>query len=260
MAQVKEYELGKTSKSPKDRFVNQTKYGMNDAAKDEYSLRSREAAMSGDSSWGAMSEAERVGAARKPQIDAANARNGGNSGGNDGGSQQVASAVESGPSAGDTLASITREQLKHYLETYGDMEEGMLADTDSTALIDSAKESQALGQQVSAGMQQRTMSRYGASMTPAQMAASKRMNSLGNASSYSGAVNNSVLDQRDRNLGLKSSLMGMGNEQLNTALDGLGSAAGMEASREAAYQRDKANAHASNMNMLGQIIGFGMGF
>jgi len=259
MAQVKEYELGKTSKSPKDRFVNQTIYGMNDAAKDEYSLRSHEAAMSGDSSWSAMSEAERVSAARKPQIDAANARNGGNSsGGNSGGGQQVASAVESGPSAGDTLASITRDELKNYLETYGEMEEGMLADTDSTAIIDSAKKSQVLGQQVSSDIQQRTMSRYGATMTPAQLAASKRMSSLGDSASYAGAVNNSAIDQRDRNLGLKASLMGIGKEQLKVAMDGLGSAAGMDASREAAYQRDRASAHAANMNAIGTIFGMGM--
>jgi len=33
----------------------------------------------------------------------------------------------------------------------------------------------------------------------------------------------------------------------------------MEASREAQYQRDKAAAHAQNMQMMGQIIGFGIG-
>ena len=163
-----------------------------------------------------------------------------------------------GPSAGDTLASISRDELKNYLAKYGKTEEELLADTNSTAIIDGAKESQALGQQVSAGMQQRTLGRYGASMTPAQQAAQQRMSSLGNAASYSGAVNNAAVDQRDRNFGLTASLMGMGKEQLNVAMGGLGSAAGMEADRESAYQRDKAAAHASNMQMLGTIIGFGM--
>jgi hypothetical protein len=50
----------------------------------------------------------------------------------------------------------------------------------------------------------------------------------------------------------------MGKEQLGVAMGGLGSAAGMEASRESQYQRDKAAAHASNMQMIGQIIGFGI--
>jgi hypothetical protein len=108
-------------------------------------------------------------------------------------------------------------------------------------------------------MQQRTLGRYGASLTGAQQVSQNRMNSLGNAANYTGAVNNSVLAQRDRNLGLKSSLMGIGNEQLSVALGGLSSAAGMESQREAQYQRDRAAAHASNMQMIGQVIGFGIG-
>jgi len=176
----------------------------------------------------------------------------------DQGGGNPAPQVAEGPSASDTLASISRDELKNYLDTYGKTEEELLADTNSTALIDGAKESQALGQQVSAGMQQRTLGRYGASMTPAQQAAQQRMGSLGNAASYTGAVNNAAVDQRDRNFGLKSALMGMGKEQLSVAMGGLGSAAGMEASREAEYQRAKASAHTSNMNMLGTIIGFGM--
>jgi len=170
----------------------------------------------------------------------------------------AAPQVADGPSASDTLASISRDELKNYLEKYGKTEEELLADTNSTALIDGARESQVLGQQVSKDMQQRTMSRYGANMTPAQQAAQQRMSSLGNASSYAGAVNNATIDQRDRNFGLKASLMGMGKEQLSVAMGGLGNAAGMEASREAEYQRAKASAHASNMSMLGTIIGFGM--
>ena len=184
---------------------------------------------------------------------------GSDNGGGGGGGGPAPAQVAEGPSASDTLASISRDELKNYLDTYGKTEEELLADTNSTAIIDGAKESQALGQQVSAGMQQRTLGRYGASMTPAQQAAQQRMGSLGNAASYTGAVNNAAVDQRDRNFGLKSALMGMGKEQLSVAMGGLGSAAGMEASREAEYQRAKASAHASNMNMLGQVIGFGIG-
>ena len=187
-----------------------------------------------------------------------NNNNNNNNGGGGGGGGAAQVEVEEGPSASDTLASISRDELKNYLEKYGKTEEELLADTNSTAIIDGAKESQALGQQVSQGMQQRTLGRYGANMTPAQQAAQQRMSSLGDASSYSGAVNNAAVDQRDRNFGLKASLMGMGKEQLSVAMDGLGSAAGMEASREAEYQRAKAAAHASNMNMIGTIIGFGM--
>jgi len=177
----------------------------------------------------------------------------------EGGNNSPQPTADSGSIAQKTLANISRAELKNYLDTYGGMEEKLLGDTDSRAMIDSAKSSQVLGQQVSDGMQQRTLSRYGASMTGAQQASQQRMNSLGNAANFTGAVNNSVLAQRDRNLGLKSSLVGMGKEQLNVALGGLSSAAGMEASREAQYQRDRAAAHASNMSMMGQIIGFGIG-
>ena len=168
-------------------------------------------------------------------------------------------STDAGSMAQETLANISRDELKNYLDKFGSTEEALLADTDSRAMIDNAKSSQVLGQQVSDGMQQRTLSRYGASLTGAQQASQNRMNSLGNASNFTGAVNNSVLAQRDRNLGLKSNLMGIGNEQLGVALGGLSSAAGMEASREAQYQRDRAAAHASNMQMMGQIIGFGIG-
>ena len=177
-------------------------------------------------------------------------------GGGGGGGGQTADA---GSIAQKKLAEISRDELKNYLAKFGDMEESLAGDTNSTALIDSAKESQVLGQQVSQESQSRTLSRYGASMTPAQMAAQQRIGSLGNASSYAGAVNNSALDQRDRNQSLRNSLLGIGNEQLGVAMSGLGAAAGMEAGREAEYQRAKAAAHASNMQMIGQIIGFGIG-
>ena len=172
--------------------------------------------------------------------------------------QVIPTNQPAGSVAGDALASISRDELANYLKVYGGTEEELLADTNSTKMIDDAKSSQALGQQVSAGMQQRSLSRYGANLTGAQKASQQRMNSVGNAASFTGAVNNSVLDQRDRNLGLKASLLGMGKEQLGVAMGGLGSAAGMEASRESQYQRDKAAAHASNMQMIGQIIGFGI--
>mgnify|MGYP003637480533 FL=1 len=178
-------------------------------------------------------------------------------GGGGGGGSQV--SKDAGSMAQETLANISRDELKNYLDKFGSTEEALLADTDSRAMIDNAKSSQVLGQQVSDGMQQRTLSRYGASLTGAQQASQNRMSSLGNASNFTGAVNNSVLDQRDRNLGLKSQLMGIGNEQLGVAMGGLSSAAGMEASREAQYQRDRAAAHASNMQMIGQVIGFGIG-
>ena len=168
----------------------------------------------------------------------------------------AASSESSGSIAADTLAKISRDDLKNYLDTYGGMEEELLGDTDSRAMIDSAKSSQVLGQQVSSGMQQRALSRYGASMTGAQQASHQRMSSLGNAASYTGAVNNSVLDQRDRNLGLKSGLTSMGKEQLSVALGGLSSAAGMESGREAQYQRDRAASHAMNMQALGAVIGY----
>jgi hypothetical protein len=173
------------------------------------------------------------------------------------GSATVAAGADAGSVAGDKLAEITRDELKNYLEKFGETEEFLAGDTNSRAMIDSAKESQSLGQQVSAGMQQRSLGRYGANMTPAQMAASQRIGSLGNASSYTGAVNNSVLDQRDRNQNLKMSLLGLGNAQMSTAMSGLGSAAGMEAGREAEYQRARASAHAANMQIVGQIIGLG---
>jgi hypothetical protein len=176
--------------------------------------------------------------------------------GGNGGSQV---STDAGSMAQETLANISRDELKNYLDKFGSTEEALLADTDSRAMIDNAKSSQVLGQQVSDGMQQRTLGRYGASLTGAQQVSQNRMNSLGNAANYTGAVNNSVLAQRDRNLGLKSSLMGIGNEQLSVALGGLSSAAGMESQREAQYQRDRAAAHASNMQMIGQVIGFGIG-
>tara|TARA_B110000503_G_scaffold26383_1_gene41659 strand:- start:198 stop:947 length:750 start_codon:yes stop_codon:yes gene_type:complete len=188
-----------------------------------------------------------------------NNNNNSSSSNNNNNNEQPAAQVPEGPSASDTLASISRDELANYLGVYGGTEEELLADTNSTKMIDDAKSSQALGQQVSAGMQQRSLSRYGANMTGAQKASQQRMNSVGNAASFTGAVNNSVLDQRDRNLGLKASLLGMGKEQLGVAMGGLGSAAGMEASRESQYQRDKAAAHASNMQTIGQIIGFGIG-
>ena len=166
--------------------------------------------------------------------------------------------IEDVVDAQERLATISRDALNNYLEKYGDIETDLVGDTNSTAIIDAARNAQQLGQESAAGVQQRSLSRYGAQMTPAQMAASQRATSLGQSAGFAGAMNNAVLDQRDRNFALTSSLVGLGNNQLKLAMGDMAAAAGLASDREAQYQRDKANAHANNMNLLGSIIGFGL--
>jgi len=51
------------------KFLEESRFGMNDEAKAQYALLDREAAPYGNSDWHSMSETEKVALARKPQID-----------------------------------------------------------------------------------------------------------------------------------------------------------------------------------------------
>jgi len=237
------------------KLLGELNTGMNDAAKGEYV--NLVGATGGDSpasrEWNAMSDSEKVAEAKSRVTH--------NTSSNNSGSKNNTTTTPSEPDYEDPqerLATISRDALDNYLAKYGQTETDLVSDTTSTAIIDAAREAQQLGQATSVGVQQRSLGRYGAQMTPAQMAATQRATSLGQSASYAGAMNNAVLDQRDRNFALTTGLLGIGNDQLKTAMGDLATAAGLASDREAQYQRDKASAHASNMNLLGSIFGLGL--
>jgi hypothetical protein len=154
----------------------------------------------------------------------------------------------------DQLAALTRDQWNHYLTQFGGTEEKMVADVNSTALVDQAKTSAATQTAVGRGSFDRMLSRYGATGTPTPaLTRLARARSLGEATGTAQAVNTARIDQRERNLGLGSSMMQLGRGVAAQGISGMSDVAGMEADRNAQNSQIKAQNKASNINTAASL-------
>jgi len=106
---------------------------------------------------------------------------------------------------------------------------------------------------VAAASLDRTIDRYGMNVNGAQRAQLDRQQSLGQAAGTAQAVNTARIDQRERNLGLASSLMQVGRGVNSSALDGMGTAASLEANRNATNAQNKAQAKANQWQTIGTL-------
>lgn len=153
-----------------------------------------------------------------------------------------------------TYAAVTRGEYLDFVNNYGSYERDLIqkAQTD-TSLIDQARTDVQTAQGLASGIANRSASRYGATLTPAQMQQQARMlqqaNTLGGAQS----VNDARIAQREANTALMSDLINIGQGVNRASQSQLGSAAADATARQNAYTSAKAASKAQTYSTLGSL-------
>tara|TARA_X000001036_G_scaffold420256_1_gene440924 strand:- start:718 stop:1284 length:567 start_codon:yes stop_codon:yes gene_type:complete len=165
--------------------------------------------------------------------------------------------VDSLPGVADpdaAFAQMTRDDYMNYVKDFRDFEEELLdrAQTD-TSLIDQSKEDTKIASQLTKDVMQRNMSRYGASLTPAQLQQQnrtlERQNTLGGINSLS----NARLAQKEMNASAINDLINIGQGINRSSLQQMQGAAANHVQRENAYDQAKAASKAQTFNALGSL-------
>lgn len=161
------------------------------------------------------------------------------------------------PSVGDpdqAFADITRNEYLDFINNYGDFENDLIAQSQNdTSLIDQAREDVASASELTRGISQRNMSRYGGQLTPAQRQQMdrrlKQSNTLGGLQS----VNDARIAQREANTGLLTELINIGQGVNETSQNQLGQSAANASARNQAYQNARAQSRANTYSTIGSL-------
>ena len=179
--------------------------------------------------------------------------------------QKEAIAAANGASGGGTglpnvadpdaaFAKMTRDDYLDYVKDFRGFENELLDKASSdTSLIDQTRDDIGTAGTLSAGVNQRNLSRYGAALTPAQQQQQgrslERANTLGGVQS----MNDARIQQKEQNTRLMSDLINIGQGVNRSSLSMMGSAAQDATQRKNAYTQAKAASKAQTMSTIGGL-------
>jgi len=153
-----------------------------------------------------------------------------------------------------TYAAITRQDYVDYVNNYRPYEEQLLDKAkNDTSLIDAAREDSAAAPEVMRQSAARSVSRFGANLTPAQLQQQERglqrQNTLGGIQ----AISDARIAQRENNQALMSDLINIGQGVNRSSLSQLGSEAANANARGQAYDSAKAQSKAQTYSTIGTL-------
>jgi len=153
-----------------------------------------------------------------------------------------------------TMANLTRQEYMDYMKNFSSFEEDLVRQSQTdTSLIDAAREQSERAPELMRGVTDRNLSRYGASLTPAQQQAMERGLEQSSTLGYVQNVNNAKRAQKDINNQLQANLITMSQGLSANAMRGLGDAAASQSARNQAYEAAKAQRKASIYQGVGSL-------
>ena len=152
-----------------------------------------------------------------------------------------------------TYADVVEGQYEQYIRNFRDFENALIASRDSTDLIDAAREDTPQQIALAEGIAKRNRERYGYRPTAVEAQEMQRATQRGGALTLAGGLNNARLAQSDANQRVLSDLINIGQGVNRSSLSGLGSAAQNAASRQQAFQNDRAAYKQQTAGFLGRI-------
>lgn len=166
-------------------------------------------------------------------------------------------SVSSLPNVADpdaTYSTITRQEYEDYVKNYRQFELDLInqAQTD-TSLIDQARDDSVNASEITRGIAERNLQRYGANVTPAQqqeMSRSlQRSNTLGGIQS----VNDARIAQREANTALLSDLINIGQGVNRSSQGQLGQSAANAAARQQQYEAARAQSRSQTYSTIASL-------
>ena len=165
--------------------------------------------------------------------------------------------VDSLPAVTDpekAYANITRQEYNDYVGNFRDFENQMIeeAQTD-TSLIDSARENAGIASGLAQGISDRNASRYGGTLTPAQIQQQSAMLQRGNTLGGIQSVNDARIGQSELNQKKLADLINIGQGVNRTSLSQMGGAAANATQRKSAYDAARASSKAQTISTVGSL-------
>ena len=165
--------------------------------------------------------------------------------------------VDSLPAVTDpekAYANITRQEYNDYVSNFRDFENQMIeeAQTD-TSLIDSARENAGIASGLAQGISDRNASRYGGTLTPAQIQQQSAMLQRGNTLGGIQSVNDARIAQSELNQSKLADLINIGLGVNRTSLSQMGGAAANATQRKSAYDAARASSKAQTISTVGSL-------
>lgn len=165
--------------------------------------------------------------------------------------------VDSLPTVSDpdkTYAAITKQEYEDFIAKYSDFEEDLIEKaTTDTSLIDQARLDAPMASQLTQGIQERNISRYGGELTGAQTNEMARALERGSVLGGIQSVNDARIAQDEANTRLLSDLINIGQGVNRASQSQLGTSAQNATQLKNAYQQAKAQSKAQTYNTVGQL-------
>jgi hypothetical protein len=153
-----------------------------------------------------------------------------------------------------TYADLTRQDYLDYKRDYSEFEDKLIDDArNDTSLIDQAQEDAVKASGLAAGIASRNASRYGGTLTPAQLKEQERSLQRGNALGKSQALSDARIAQGELNTQKMADLINIGQGVNRTSLSQLGSAAADATNRKNAYANARAQSKANTYGAIGSL-------
>ena len=151
-------------------------------------------------------------------------------------------------------ANMTRQDYMNYVKDYRDFENNLLekAKTD-TSLIDQAREDSKTASVLTQGIAERNRSRYGVTLTPAQMAEQNRAIERASTLGADQSVNTARVAQKAANEDVINNLINIGQGVNRSSLASMGSSAANAAQLKNAYKSAKAQSKAQTFSAIGSL-------
>jgi hypothetical protein len=153
-----------------------------------------------------------------------------------------------------TFAAITRGEYNNFVRDYGQYEKNLISNAQNdTSLVDQARADIGVTASLSQDMSKRNLSRYGGSLTPAQMKAQKQNTQMSSTLGGIQAVNDAQIQQREANTTKLADLINIGQGVNRSSQGAMGQAASDASARNQAFQNAKTQANASNIGAIGSL-------
>lgn len=155
----------------------------------------------------------------------------------------------------EAFSQITRGEYNHFRQNYGQFERDLISRAQNdTSLIDDARENSALAAGVQEGIAARNASRYGSSLTQAQIKEQARGFDRSATLGATQSLNDAKLAQHDLNQGMLAGLIDIGQGVNRTAQAGLGDAAANASALDQSYRNART---ASRNQTVNTVAGLG---
>lgn len=151
--------------------------------------------------------------------------------------------------------SLAKQEDKHYQDTFRPLNQELIADTNSTAMVDSAKQNATGQYKDGLRRNERQRSRYGYNETALDKQHQQDTAAGAEGLTYDTLVNSARVDQYERNVGLRGDLMNLSRGIATSATEGMSTAANLQANREMNNDNIAAQNKASKYSFMGQAGG-----